>query len=89
MNGRKQVEQYARLVNSEQKAPASAAWTPDQLGGYRVGDMVTLPSIDAPLRVVELADPLLILESPSGHRLKAGWASCRKVRTRAEIGGQS
>lgn len=90
MNGKAQVEQYAKLINSDQKAPASSDWKPETLAGFRIGDHVRLPSVDCPLRVVGLADPVLILESPAGHRLRAGWAACTKIRTKAEIeGGKS
>ena len=83
-DGRKQVERYAKLVNSEQKAPASATWQPDQLGGYRIGDLVRLPGIDCPLEVIGLADPLLVLKAPSGRELRAGWQAVTKIRTRAD-----
>ena len=68
-------------LNSAQRAPA---WQPDQIGGIRVGDFVKLPSVDAPLQVIELADPLLILRSPSGRDVRAGWRACTKIRTRAD-----
>ncbi|RFF29220.1 hypothetical protein [Wenzhouxiangella sediminis] len=89
MNGKEQIERYSTLINSDQKAPASPDWQPDTLAGFRIGDHVRLPSVDCPLRVVGLADPLLILESPSGHRLRAGWRAVAKVRSRAEIEGRS
>jgi len=79
----------AKLMNSEQRAPAEQAWQPDTLAGFRIGDRVRLPSVDCTLQVVGLADPLLILESPSGHRLRAGWQAVTKVRSRAEIEGRS
>ncbi len=79
MNGKQQTEAMAQLAEP---------WQPDQLGGIRIGDAVRLPGIDASLQVVELADPLLILESPSGHRLKAGWRAVTRIRTRSEIEGQ-
>ncbi len=71
------------ILNSEQRAPA---WQPDQLAGFKVGDQVRLPSLAVPLKVIDLAPPaLLILESPSGHQLRAGWRACAKVRTRADM----
>ena len=68
-------------LNAAQHAPA---WQPDELAGFRVGDHVNLPSIAVPLRVVGLADPVLILESPSGHTLRAGWQAVTRIRTRAD-----
>ena len=89
-NGLQQVEAMRKLCNPSQKAPASAAWTPDELGGYRVGDHVTLPNIATTFRVIGFQHPsLLILKAPSGRELKAGWQAVTKVRTRAEIEGQS
>lgn len=76
----------AQPVRHDGQVPA-APWQPTELAGFRVGDCVKLPNIAAPLRVVGLADPLLILESPSGHQLRAGWRACTKIPTRAEIGG--
>ena len=76
LNGRQQADALAKLAEP---------WRPDQLGGIRVGDFVKLPNVDAPLLVIDLADPLLILQSPSGHQLRAGWQAVSKVRTRSEI----
>lgn len=89
MNGKEQVERYSTLVRVDQKAPASPEWQPDTLAGFRIGDHVRLPGVDCALRIVGLADPLLILESPSGHRLRAGWQAVTKIRTKAEIEGRS
>ena len=72
MNGREQTEALAKL----------AGYKPDTLGGIRIGDCVRLPNVDVPLRVIDLADPLLILESPSGHQLRAGWRAVTKLPTR-------
>lgn len=61
-------------------------WQPDQLAGFRIGDHVRLPNIDATLIVIGFQMPsVLILRAPSGRELRAGWAACTKVRTRAEI----
>ena len=90
MNGRQQADALARLakpLNTEQNAPAESAWQPDQLGGIKVGDYVRLPNVDAPLLVIDLADPVLILQSPSGHQLRAGWRAVSRVRTKADISG--
>lgn len=70
MNGRKQVEAYAKL------------WTPDDLNGIRVGDAVRLPGIDATLEVIALADPMLTLRAPSGKELRAGWQAVQKLPSR-------
>lgn len=75
MNGREQVNALSRLAEP---------FKPDNLAGFRVGDHVRLPSIDVPMQVVGLADPLLILQSPSGHQLRAGWQAVTKIRTRAD-----
>lgn len=80
MNGKQQVEAYAKLVNREQRAP----WQPDELAGFRVGDMVRLPGFPAALRVIRLADPLLILKGPHGREIKAGWKAVERVRGRKE-----
>lgn len=66
-------------LNSEQKAPA---FEPDNLAGFRVGDMVKLPNIPAAMRIKRLADPLLILEGPGGREIKAGWRTVERVRVR-------
>lgn len=74
----------AKLMNSEQRAPAADQWQPDHLAGFKVGDYVTLPNINTRFRVIDLADPLLILESPSGHQLRAGWRAVRRVKTQTD-----
>lgn len=71
-DGKQQVEAMAQLAEP---------WRPDTLAGFKVGDMVALPGINCALRVIDLADPLLILESPSGHKLRAGWRQVRRVQT--------
>lgn len=86
--GRGQADEMAKPLNPDQRAPADQSWRPDSLGGIKVGDLVRLPNIAAAFQVVELADPLLILQSPSGHRLRAGWRAVTKQRTRADIEGQ-
>ena len=76
-NGREQADALAKLAEP---------WQPDNLAGFKVGDQVTLPRIECPLKVIGLQPPsLLILESPSGHQLRAGWAACSRIRTREEI----
>jgi hypothetical protein len=67
------------------QARLAEPWQPDQLGGIRPGDYVRLPNVDAPLLVIDLADPLLILQSPSGHQLRAGWQAVTRIRTRDQI----
>jgi hypothetical protein len=61
------VERYARL------------WQPDQLGGFRVGDRVRLPNIEAVFEVVAISDPLLTLRAPSGREVRAGWQAVTRV----------
>ena len=68
------VAAMAKLAGSE--------WQPDNVAGFKVGDYVELPNISVRLRVIDLADPLLILEAPSGHQLKAGWRQVRRVQIR-------
>ena len=74
-NGKQQAEALAKL----------AGYKPDQLGGIRIGDCVRLPNVDVPLRVIALADPLLILRSPSGNEVRAGWRAVQRIRTRQQI----
>lgn len=67
MNGREQVAQYAQL------------WQPDQLAGFRVGDLVDLQTIGR-CEVIELLPPSeLRLRASSGAILKCGWRIARKV----------
>jgi hypothetical protein len=70
-------------LNSEQRAPAFA---PDTLAGFRIGDSVRLPAIDATLIVTGLQPPsILVLRAPSGAELRAGWQAVQRVRTRTDI----
>lgn len=57
-------------------------YQPDNVGGFKVGDAVRLPGIDATLEVVALADPMLTLKAPSGRELKAGWRAVQKRPSR-------
>jgi len=63
-------------MTDEQKAPA---WQPSEIGGICVGDAVRLPSIDCTFQVVGIHDPLVILRSPSGREIRAGWQAVTKV----------
>jgi hypothetical protein len=70
-DGRKQAEQYAELAKP---------WRPDQLAGFKVGDRVRLPNIEATFRVTGFQPPaLLILRAPSGRELRAGWKAVTRV----------
>jgi hypothetical protein len=83
MNGREQVEQYAELakpLNPDQRAPASTAFRPSELGGIKLGDAVRLPNIEATFEVIAISDPLLTLRAPSGREVKAGWRSVQRLR---------
>ena len=74
------------ILNSEQRAPA---WQPDQLGGIKIGDAVKLPSLECTFEVIGFQHPaLLILKSPSGRQLRAGWRAVSRIRTRREIEGE-
>ena len=73
---KQQIEAMRKLAGSE--------WKPDNLAGFRIGDYVELPNINALLKVIDLADPLLILEAPSGHQLKAGWRQVRRVQIQTD-----
>ena len=54
-------------------------FVPDQLAGFRVGDLVDLPTIGR-CQVIGLLPPsLLKLREPRGAELKAGIYACRKV----------
>ena len=76
-NGLEQVRAMAKLMNSEQQAPA---WQPSEIGGIKVGDAVRLPNIEATFEVIAISDPLLTLRAPSGRELKAGWRAVQRVR---------
>ena len=63
-------------------AKLAGEWKPDNLAGYKVGDAVKLPNIECTFQIVGLDPPaLLVLESPSGHQLRAGWRAVRRVKT--------
>jgi hypothetical protein len=51
----------------------------DQLAGFRIGDAVRLPGIDCVFQVVQLADPILTLRSPSGKEIRTGWRAVSKL----------
>ena len=86
MNGKEQVERYSTLVNSDQKAPASSDWQPDTLAGFRIGDLVRLPSIKGALEITGLKPPsLLILRTPTGATVQAGWRAVERVRIKRRI----
>ena len=76
MNGKDETQAMAKLAGDQ--------WRPDNLAGFKVGDYVELPNINARFEVVGLADPLLVLESPSGHQLRAGWRAVRRVQIRTD-----
>lgn len=82
-NGKEQVDAMARLakpLNTEQNAPADQAWQPDELAGFRVGDLVDLPTIGR-CEVIDLIPPsLLKLRTSTGTKLKAGWMACNRTR---------
>ena len=71
MNGKEQMMAMAELAKP---------WQPKELGGFQVGDAVRLPSIDCIFEVTGLADPFLVLRSPSGREVKAGWRAAERVR---------
>jgi len=74
------------LLNSEQQAPSSDTWQPDQLAGFKVGDLADLPTIGR-CEVLELLPPsLLRLRTSTGAVLKAGIFACRKVVSRTSPG---
>ncbi|MEE4303304.1 MAG: hypothetical protein V2J19_04055 [Wenzhouxiangella sp.] len=56
-------------------------YRPDQLAGFRVGDLVDLPTIGR-CQVLDLLPPsLLKLRAASGAELKAGIYAVRRVPT--------
>lgn len=79
IDGKEQVRRYAALVNSEQKAPASAKWQPDELAGFRVGDSVHVPTLGRCLVIALLPPALLQVTTESGGIAKVGWKACSKV----------
>ena len=86
MNGKEQVAMMVKLINSEQKAQADQAWQPNELAGYRIGDLVRLPNIKGALEVTGLKPPsLLILRTPTGTTVQAGWRAVERVRIKRRI----
>lgn len=70
-------------------AQSATALKPDHLAGFRIGDHVRLPSIDAALIVTGLRPPsVLVLRAPSGAELRAGWQAVQRVRARSDIEGR-
>ena len=73
-NGLTQATTMAKLAGDQ--------WRPDQLAGFRIGDAVRLPGIDATLEVIALNPPaLLTLQAPSGRQLQAGWRAVSRAAT--------
>lgn len=67
MNGREQVAQYRQL------------WQPEELAGFRIGEMVDCPNLGR-VEVVELLPPsLLKVRTQTGATCKVGWKAARKV----------
>lgn len=57
-------------------------WKPSELGGFRVGDLVDLPTIGR-CEVIGLIPPsLLKLRTSTGTELKAGYMACFRTRIR-------
>lgn len=54
-------------------------YKPDELAGFKVGDLIDLPTIGR-CQILDLLPPsLLKLRAASGAELKAGIYACRKV----------
>lgn len=54
-------------------------WQPDELAGFRVGDVVTVGSLGR-CTVVELLPPsLLVVRTSAGGAARVGWKACRKA----------
>ena len=71
-------------LNTEQCAPASEQWRPDNMAGFRIGDKVRLPTVSSPLTVIDFPLPsLLVLESDRGHQLRAGWRAVTRDMTKS------
>jgi len=67
MNGREQTEAYARL------------YTPDQLAGFRVGDLCDVPGLGR-CRITALHPPSLVeLQTEHGGRCRCGWRALSRV----------
>ena len=67
MNGREQVKAYAQL------------WQPDELAGFKIGDLVDCPTLGR-CEVVELIPPsLLKVRTASGAEAKVGWRVANRV----------
>lgn len=68
IDGGDQVKQYSRL------------YTPDQLGGFRIGDVVDVASLGR-CEVVGLLHPsLLQVRTYRGTIVKVGYRACSRVR---------
>lgn len=67
MNGREQTQAYAAL------------YQPDELAGFRVGDLVDVPTLGR-CEVIGLIQPsLLKLRTSTGAEVKCGWRACQRV----------
>ncbi len=67
MNGKEQVEQYARL------------WQPDEPAGFRINDLVDCPTLGR-CQVIALMPPsLLKVRTATGAEAKVGWKVAQKV----------
>ena len=75
----------SKLLKSDQQAP-NDKWQLDNLAGYRIGDLVRLPSVKGALEVTGLKPPsLLILRTPTGTTVQAGWRAVERVRIKRRI----
>ena len=83
MDGKEQVAIMAKLMNATEQ---TETWQPSELAGFRVGDLVRLPNIKGALEVTALKPPsLLILRTPTGATVQAGWKAVERVRMKRRI----
>ena len=73
-NGLQQAAAMAKLAGDE--------WQPDQLAGFRVGDLADAPTLGR-VEVVALHPPsLLEVRTATGARCKVGWRAVQRINTR-------
>lgn len=73
MNGRTETDLYAKLAEP---------WKPDNVAGFKVGDLADIQTLGR-VEVVELLPPsLLKVRTKTGGMAKVGWMVCQRVRTK-------
>lgn len=74
------------MAENDSSEQTITAWQSDELAGFRIGDLVRLPSVSGALEVQGFKPPsLLILRAPSGVTVQAGWRIVQRVRIKRRI----